>query len=420
MALLLVIAVIFSFKTYQLERQKIEVKNDLIELSKIKYGLFNVDEWKNILVQVISSKVEEFNLDDVNKAAMRRKISGFLTTTINEMETRYYEQKSKSLVGILQGGVASITGTFEQLKKDIPIFTEQILDFLDEKENREAIRQYLIDQLNEYADETFSETDYSTVDVIVKKYGAGDRDETSRLLGKRLTEIDTANELNKSIISSIAMLLMLLLLTVKSTSNTALFLSLSTSLLYLLLGILLPMIEIDARISSMSFTILGQPVAFTDQVLYYKSKSILEVVELMMLQGDLKLIAVGTLVLAFSVLFPVTKLICSASYIQSPAMRSNRLITAIVMKSGKWSMADVMVIVIFMAYLGFDGIISEQLQTMESLSTTVDLLTTNQSNLLFGFFMFTAFVLMALLTSRRIEAFLVKIKADNTTSRISL
>ena len=68
-------------------------------------------------------------------------------------------------------------------------------------------------------------------------------------------------------------------------------------------------------------------------------------------------------------------------------------------------MADVMVIVIFMAYLGFDGIISEQLQTMESLSTTVDLLTTNQSNLLFGFFMFTAFVLMALLTSRRIEAF---------------
>ena len=31
-----------------------------------------------------------------------------------------------------------------------------------------------------------------------------------------------------------------------------------------------------------------------------------------------------------------------------------------VLKSGKWSMADVMVVAIFMAYIGFNGIITSQ------------------------------------------------------------
>ncbi len=68
-------------------------------------------------------------------------------------------------------------------------------------------------------------------------------------------------------------------------------------------GLLLPMIEIDARISSIRFTLLGESILFEDQVLYYKSKSILQVVSLMLTQRRLDVLFVGLLVLLFSVLF---------------------------------------------------------------------------------------------------------------------
>ncbi len=47
--LLAIAATFFALRTYHLEQQKINLKYDLIELSKIKYGLFNDDEWKEIL-----------------------------------------------------------------------------------------------------------------------------------------------------------------------------------------------------------------------------------------------------------------------------------------------------------------------------------------------------------------------------------
>lgn len=82
------------------------------------------------------------------------------------------------------------------------------------------------------------------------------------------------------------------------------FLLLTTICFVLLFsGLLLPMIEIDARIAEMSFTLLGEQISFADQVLYYKSKSILEVVRLMLMQGKIDVLAVGLLVLLFSVLF---------------------------------------------------------------------------------------------------------------------
>lgn len=52
----------------------------------------------------------------------------------------------------------------------------------------------------------------------------------------------------------------------------------ATCSLFLILGLTLPMIEIDARISEIKLSLLGEQLSFQDQVLYYKSKSILEVV----------------------------------------------------------------------------------------------------------------------------------------------
>jgi hypothetical protein len=66
-------------------------------------------------------------------------------------------------------------------------------------------------------------------------------------------------------------------------------------------------------------------------------------------------------------------------------------------KSGKWSMADVMVVAIFMAYVGFQGILNNQLQDINMQNETLNLISTNRSNLQTGFLIFVSFVIFNLI-----------------------
>src|SRR5205085_1571362 len=105
------------------------------------------------------------------------------------------------------------------------------------------------------------------------------------------------------------------------------------------------------------------------------------------------------LVLLFSVLFPTAKLLSTLIFTYSEKIRENKFIRFLVFKTGKWSMADVMVVAIFMSYIGFSGIITEQLRQIENIALNVDILTTNKSSLQAGFYAFTGFSLLSILIS---------------------
>jgi hypothetical protein len=98
----------------------------------------------------------------------------------------------------------------------------------------------------------------------------------------------------------------------------------------------------------------------------------------------------------------VTKITLSAVYLSRERSRGNPVVDFFVFRSGKWSMADVMVISIFMAYLGFNGIVSSQLAQLERLNSA-NMVTTNASALQPGFYLFTAFCLLGLATSQFIQ-----------------
>jgi len=388
---------------YKTEIEKRKIKEDLIELSKIKYGLFNVDEWKRILSEIITKKIEDFNLEGANREKMRDEISSFLYKQIDEFEQRYYEEKGQTFFGFLQSGVAAVTGTFGELKKNIPTFTEEILNFMNKPKNRMAIREFIIKKLNDYADKTFAKIDYTTHDKIIAEYAFENRDAALSGLKLKIEQLDNKSKPYQAGLIILGIIAGLFLGFSKHISKPEYLLLTAICFVFLLAGLLLPMIEIDARVSEMSFILLEEPIMFQDQVLYYKSKSILEVVKLMMIQRRLDLIFVGVLVLTFSVLFPLTKLISSILYLNSKDFGSNKFIKFMIFKTGKWSMADVMVIAIFMAYIGFSGIITEQLQQIENITQNIDILTTNKSSLQAGFYAFTSFAILSLLTSHKLQ-----------------
>jgi len=395
--------VFFSARVFQLEKEKIVIKTDLVELSDIKYGLFSVDEWKEILATIITKKVEDLNLDGANREQMRVDISKFLHDQVDAFERSYYQERKRNVVGILQSAVAEVTGAFKEMRKEIPTITEAILNFLNDPDNLKAIKKYSITKIDAYADSTFSEIDYTLHDEILARHGFDDRRLAIADLQSQIVKIDAASRPHQIGMFIIALLSALYIIAMrrKSTGEYLGFILICFSLLFI--GLLLPMIEIDARIAKMQFSLLGEIVLFEDQVLFFKSKSILEVVQLMMTQSQIDVLLVGILVFVFSAVFPVSKLISSLMYIYSRKLRSNKVVRFVVFRTGKWSMADVMVVAIFMAYIGFTGIVTDQLKQLESSLTSIEVLTTNKSNLLIGFYAFTAFVILSLIVSYTLQ-----------------
>lgn len=403
LVLMLLVTAFCAFRIYALEQQRKALKEDLVELSKIKYGLFSIDEWKRILADILSKKIDELDFSAEEKTEVREKVQAFLENTVAELEERFYEEKSNSFLGIIQGGVASFTGIFDKIKKDIPLFTGQILDFLNDPANRDKVKAYIQDKLSDYADRTFGSIDYTEHNQILEKYSFGDRGQT--IAGLRSALEENHVQMRPFLIAIYAMLFFSMVLFLVSTDLSKIEFLIATlfCLVFLVCGLMFPMIEIDARIQEMSFTLLGEPVTFNDQVLYYRSKSILEVVSVLLQQGKWDVGLVGALVLLFSVIFPVSKLICSLLYVYRTAIAHNPILRFMVFKTGKWSMADVMVVAIFMSYIGFTGILTEQLNQLEGLTKSLDILTTNQSSLQTGFFLFTGFAVLNLLLSQKLS-----------------
>ena len=178
-------------------------------------------------------------------------------------------------------------------------------------------------------------------------------------------------------------------------------LSICIALVLLLVGLTTAMIDIDARIKSLNFQLLGETVSFRNQVIFFQSKSILDVVRILIATGKYDFILVGVLILAFSILFPIAKLLSTGiSLLSQRKWAKNKFIHYFAFQSGKWSMADVTVVAIFMAYIGFNGILQSQMGYLNVHSAAFTSIATNQTSLQPGYIVFVAFVLFGLALSQ--------------------
>jgi hypothetical protein len=395
---LLLLVVFTSTKVYRFEAEKRVLNEELIELSKVKYGLFSVDEWEEILSDIITERINDFDLEDANQEEIREKISSFLQIAIDELEDAYQEEE-----GFLKRTGAALFDVFGHMERKIPEITQGIMDFMNDPENRERVKDYLIKKMNEYSESTFSEIDYTLYQQILLNHDVSSKQAAIHAIQSKIAELESKRYPYSFVLyCCIVLLFFLTILSRDLVKPEFLYLTFSCASL-LLVGLLLPMINIDARVAEISFYLLGEEITFTDQVLYFKSKSILEVVILMLSNTKLDVMLVGFLVLLFSVLFPFSKLLASLIYLYAGKIRSNPVMKFLVFRTAKWSMADVMVVAIFMAFIGFSGIVTEQLKDLETIALNVDVLTTNASDLQIGFFLFTAFAVLSTAVSYKLQ-----------------
>ena len=389
------------FKIYVFEKEKQVLKTDQIELSNASYGFFNVDIWEEKFYDILSKKIDEFQINDSDREANYKKISSLLELIINEFEINYKSNNvKKSLLGISYKNIGvNLFSIFEELKNNIPNISNTVLDFFESDENKYKLKSYLNQHLQNFTRTTFSQTDYYTLYKILDAYGQNSIEQTQIEIDNRIDKIDSLLKpfyilFITVIMSSIAFF------TNNQINSLDIILFSIISLVLLFLGISLPMIDIDARIKLIEFNFIGEKIKFSNQVLYFKSKSLIQVCKLMLSNSDsIQTILTGMLLFLFSFILPVIKTIFSLFYILTKKTINNKFINLIIFKSGKWSMADVMVVSILISYLGFSGIVSSQISNLDNLSDGFNIITSNQSKLNVGVFFFIGYVLSGMIIS---------------------
>jgi uncharacterized small protein (DUF1192 family) len=378
-----------------------QLKNDYAELNHIKYGLLSIEEWNRRIVAILDEEINKLELSNTNQRELRKQIETVLGLLIDQIDKNIREANSSSSAGRFKQSIIESLISVEDIKKGIPEYADTVMRELTKARTMGRVRAMLIDKLNQYSRRTFDKQDTAQISEILLRTGYQDIESARTGLKKAISE-------NRSLLLREAMLLILLsaalfLLTGfsrKPLSPCRYILLVSSLVLLLIAGVITPMIDLEAKISQLDFVLMGHSVHFENQVLYFQSKSILDVFWILITNQDIPMKFVGVLLVTFSTIFPVMKILSAmAYYYDYRGAKENPVIRFFVFKSGKWSMADVMVVAMFMAYIGFNGVINNQLEQLRQAGQQLDILTTNGTSLQPGYYLFLAYCLLGLFLS---------------------
>lgn len=185
---------------------------------------------------------------------------------------------------------------------------------------------------------------------------------------------------------------------------------LNVSILALLVpGILVPMMKLKAFIEPFEVSVGGISLYFDQQLLMYQNKSVGDLASLLIETGQPPLLALAAGMTLFCVLIPVSK--CLAAIVlllRSTGSRpTHPALHWLAIESGKWSMADVFVVALIMAFIGMDQLIASHTDAMNTLFTEAQFVqAASASELGMGFYFFLSFVVLSFWTARECKTVL--------------
>lgn len=383
------------------------LKTDYSAVNNITYGLLSVDAWKEHLIKIVSNRIDDFEFTREQEMVIKGQIETVLHSVIDKADTMLHA-KSKTLKGKVRKIVINALVNEKKVHARVPEFAETILKEVKKAENKAKLKTLVLSKIREYGAITYdSANDVARLQMILQKYSVED----IHTLNQRLEQQSAALEENlyrlaliEIAIVAVFLLLWFMLIKRIHLHNLLFTVSVLLALVILAGGLTAPMIEIDARIKEMSFLLLGEKLIFHDQIIFFQSKSIVDVVHILISNGQWDSIVVGMLIMIFSIVFPIAKLISSRFYYVSNAnWKKSGIIRFFALKSGKWSMADVYVVAIFMAYIGFKSILDNQLNQLNFKTNSLASISTNETTLQPGFLLFICFVIYGLLLSTILE-----------------
>lgn len=187
-------------------------------------------------------------------------------------------------------------------------------------------------------------------------------------------------------------------------------------------GISVPMMKLKAFIEPFEISIGGASLFFDQQLLLYQNKSIGDLVNLLVDTGQISLIFLAAGMTLFCVLIPLSKCLAAIGLLlRTQYMPAHPLLKWLAIDSGKWSMADVFVVALIMAYIGMDQLVSSHTSAMNALFAEAQFVqAASASELGMGFYFFLSFVVLSFWTAREckgvLEGAVIKAPTPNPSS----
>ncbi|MBE7176349.1 MAG: paraquat-inducible protein A [Mucilaginibacter polytrichastri] len=386
------------------ERQKI-VKEDFSTINDISFGLLSVNSWKSKIEEIVEEQIDNFNFTSKQQKDLQIEIEKILHALIDKA-VKMINKPQKSIGGKIRKVAFNTFIDEEELHKEVPGFAKTIVDQVKKPSSKRRLKNLAQEKLDDLEKTTFDSSitvQVATTKKIFSKYGVKSEQDFEK---KTDTILDGIRRENYACTAGMLGCVLLVLLGWRlcwkkpETYNLLFVLSVIAAGILLLVGVTSAMIDVEARISTLEFRLLGKSLEFKNQILFFQSKSILDVVIILVRTGKFDSVIVGSLIFCFSVLFPISKLTSGLIYLTGKrGWTKGRFIHYFAFNSGKWSMADVMVVAIMMTYFGFNGILDSQLKSLNINTDNLSSITTNNTSLQPGYMLFVLFVLFGLVLS---------------------
>ncbi|WP_231729771.1 paraquat-inducible protein A [Pedobacter sp. Leaf176] len=397
---------LFAYRLHVLSGQQERIKEDYSNINNITFGLFSVGQWHDKVAGIVNHQVRNFTMTPKQKKELQTEVEQIILALIDKAEAMVNKPK-KTLDGKIKKFVINNFVNTDKIKAQVPAFAKTIIAQVDNPANKKKMSKMAMSKFVQLEntgaiDSTLTINEAATTNML-KKYKVSSVDELNNKFNTSLADIRKATYgYCFGMLSCIVVVLSLWWLFRKRVElhSTLFIMSLLFAFILLAVGLTASMIEVDARIKSLDFVLLGEHVVFKDQVLFFQSKSIIDVVRVLIGQSGIDSILVGVLILIFSVLFPVMKLSSTGIHLLGRRkLAENKFIKYFAFQSGKWSMADVIVIAILMVYIGLNGLLESQLKNLNIRSDLLTIITTNNTALQPGYIIFISFVLYGLTLS---------------------
>jgi len=401
LSILLCIEAWSGFRVSALSAQQERIKEDYSVANSITFGIFSVDEWRVKIASVLNGKIDDFNMTTEQKKALQKRIEKQLKTLIDKAV--YSANKpQKGLGGKLKKLAFNALVDADELYEQVPAFASTIVNRINKPASRKRLKGILTSKIDQLEKQTFDNSEPANVKVtrhIYAKYQVSNAEEFEKKINELLTKTTILTyHYAYGMAGCVALALGLWLLMRKQVRlHTPLYiLSLLFAFVLLLVGSTATIIEVDARIESLNFTLLNEKLSFSNQVLFFQSKSILGIIQALIDQPKPDAIVAGFLILLFVMILPVLRLVGKGIHIWGrDSYAENKLIRFLAFDLGKWDMADVMVVAIGMTYIGLNGILKNQLSNLNIQEDLLSTSTKNNTSLQPGYFIFVSYVLYA-------------------------
>lgn len=405
-ALLLMPVAWFSWMTVDGLEARRTLRTDLAELTHVRYGLLNADRWRDIIAPILNAQIDKLDLKSQSqnlRPMVQRSLYALLENIKKQMSTPAPKTAAKGSAMPGQGNAFLVNMIIASLKPHVPEYTNVVMAELAKPKNQTAFKESIRSVLADGIKNTFGTVDMTTYSSILKRYGCASGADCEQRLAKQTQEADDRITRYYLIaLGSMAAGFVLLAAGRPVLSRSAVAVLMLFCIAVLAGGVLSPMIEVEARITRLDATILGTPIEFGEQSLYFRSKTVMEVFQTLIEMGRPEMTVVAVLVLLFSVVFPVLKMLALGGCLVRPAMlQTSRIVKFFAFQSSKWSMADVMALSIFMSFVAFNGLIGSALEGLKDAGGQLAI-PTSSSKILPGYYLFVGFCLASIYLSQKL------------------